>query len=452
MCSSLGVKCRRDNEIWFTFVFPCEDACTDTHAKIYPIFHWRCEGDLRVAMGCVQGGGAASRRSLAQEDGAKVSQLDARQLPTLLSVSSGPGSATSAAFANAARVEGLRSKSFKSIRSSNCDGFDSECNTSNAVATTAGSKLCPSFASKSWSSTLGSEKPIDMKLLETPAGGGFVAAFDRKPAKNFVFLVPGDEELFVGGGALNGAVGKLLQSEAGQPIAFTSQVDDDGKLLWVFDKTTCVYRRMHEKLFERSSSEIGELGELVVSTASERVDTPVSFCAARLCNQSPHPFGAAFLDIFKGDRRPYGCEKNIGLIYTAGPLGKNAKADGEGPVDPARATLVKDSPTEFLDEVSKTAMNVMCAILDYNTFHAGRLETPKIEVVRVPIISGGIFKHPDVKKHEVALALLWGIHSALAPAADSACPEVELMPCRDMTLALMMYKQALPCASKTISL
>lgn len=264
-------------------------------------------------------------------------------------------------------------------------------------------------------------------------------AYDPEQCKNFVFLVPGDEELFVGGGALNGAVGKLLLNEARQPIAFSSQTIDLDKMELVFDKETCVYRKMHEKLFAKSASDVGGL---VVGTASDCTGTPVLFSGARTCSSSKHPFGAAFVDIFEGDKRPYGCEKNIGLVYAVGPLGKNAKAEGEGPVEAERAALVKDSPEEFLQEVTNTAKNAMCAVLEYNATCAGNQKMPPIEIVRVPIIAGGVFKHPNVEKQEVALALLRGIHIALDTAEVNMRPEVELMPSPEMTTAYSMYNQA----------
>merc|ERR1712151_241960 len=129
-------------------------------------------------------------------------------------------------------------------------------------------------------------------------------------------------------------------------------------------------------------------------------------------------------------------------VYAVGPLGKNAKAEGEGPVEEDRILLVKDCPEEFLEEVTNTGKNAVCAVLEYNATHARDQERPSIEVVRVPIISGGIFKHPEVEKSEVAFALLQGIHLALASVDASVRPEIQLMPSPEMSIAYSKYMES----------
>lgn len=277
-----------------------------------------------------------------------------------------------------------------------------------------------------------------MTMLLAPEKG-FAAAYDPAPLKNFVFLVPGDEELFVGGGALNGAVGRMLR-EAGQPIAFRdARPGACGNAAPVFEKEHCVYRKMHERLFARGASGVGGEG-LVVSTESERSGTPVSFAVARRGNEL-HTLGSAFLNIFKEGQRPCGSPKNVGLLYTPGPLGRNAKAEGEGEVSEARERLVTKQPAEFLLEVSRAIENAMSVVVEYNMCHAGGDATPVIEVVRVPVISGGVFKHPDVDKYDVALAVIRGLNASLLRADKSVRPAVELMPDEDMRRAYDSLKE-----------
>jgi len=179
---------------------------------------------------------------------------------------------------------------------------------------------------------------------------------------------------------------------------------------------------------------------MVVSTPNDIGDAPLLLSAARVYSDCDKPFGAAFLNIFKVENRPHS-DKNVALLYTVGALGRNKKAEGEGVVDDARAKYVKSGVQDFLKEIYQTGRNVVQLVLEYN---ASRDETdsslPAVEVIRLPIVSGGVFIHPDTTPKEVALALLWGVSAALLDTSPSSRPEVELMPGRDMQEAYDLYR------------
>jgi len=290
---------------------------------------------------------------------------------------------------------------------------------------------------------------FDMVFATAPPNG-FAASYEKTPQKNFVFLIPGDEELFLGGGALNGAVGKVLLEHGKQPIAF--ERDMDGKYVTVkekerdvpkFDKAGCVYRRVHKALFPKARAS----RNTVIFGTSEDIaaNSALSFSCARTYSDCDKAFGAAFLDVFKKDNRPHS-NKNIGCVYTVGVLGKNAKAEGEGEVEAERAKYIKTDVHDFLNELYNIGENCTQIVLDYNaTQDHSKDAAPAVEVIRFPIVSGGVFIHPEVTPREAALALIWGIHSSMGNASQATRIDVELMPGKDMQAAYDMYRQgALP--------
>jgi len=302
-----------------------------------------------------------------------------------------------------------------------------------------------------------SERLFEMTFATAPSGS-FAAAYEAVGTSevaaggNFAFLIPGDEELFVGGGALNGAVGKLLLEKASQPIAFECV---DGKYAMItdpltgrdvpkFDKARCPYRKLHEIVFTRARREVNTM---IPATLEELAQTeaPVVFAAARCYSGSILPFGAAFLSIFEKDYRPFGAARNVALLYTVGALGVNKKAEGEGIPDPQREDVVKTDPRDFVVEIFKIGRNVMQLVMDYNAVCKNLVPSqPKVEVVRVPTVGGGTFLHPMVQPHECALSLLWGLHAALAgqqEGSSQVCPQIELMPGKPMEAAYQLYSE-----------
>jgi len=288
---------------------------------------------------------------------------------------------------------------------------------------------------------MASSEVIQMEFAVAPPGG-FASSYDKAVAGNFAFLIPGDETLFIGGGALNGAVGKLLLEEAGQPVPFDRNEDgtykkvkdSSGKDVVSYDHTHCRYMVLHQALFEHARRQAGRTfianpDDIAKSRAT------VQFAAARTYSDSVHTFGAVFLSIFTGAHRPFNEVKNVGVLYAVGPLGVNARAEGEAPPEPGRQALVKTNPAEFLEEIYKIGMNVIQVVLDANKV----LTDDKIEIIRVPIVAGGTFRNPETTPKDVGLAILWGIHDALSLVHPSLRPKVQLMPDKNLQSAYADY-------------
>eukprot|EP00811_Abedinium_folium_P035246 NODE_8055_length_1526_cov_13.993567.p1 GENE.NODE_8055_length_1526_cov_13.993567~~NODE_8055_length_1526_cov_13.993567.p1 ORF type:complete len:344 (-),score=54.55 NODE_8055_length_1526_cov_13.993567:339-1370(-) len=280
-------------------------------------------------------------------------------------------------------------------------------------------------------------QPLCMKFVPCP-GGGFPAAFEADPSGNFVMVCPGDEELFVGGGALNGAIGRILCEKAGHPIAFTP--DADGKL--VYDKEKCPYRPLHHGIFSRAHEDLTQGNEPALHHAAlselQATPLPLMYCGARTFNVDEHPFGVAILDIFgEGAARPLS-QKNIGIMYTVGPLGVNKKAEGEGEVTAEREALVIKDAAAYCEFMYNTGRNLAATTVEYNKEFSG-LNLPRIEVIRLPLVGGGTFLHPEVSKVEVALCLIWAFHHVFTSIPPEERAQVELMPSPEMQEAHARY-------------
>jgi len=285
----------------------------------------------------------------------------------------------------------------------------------------------------------GSKGPFKMTFAKAPPGG-FASSYEKVQNENFAFLCPGDEELFVGGGALNGAVGKLLFEHAKQPIQFEKTRDnkyvtvkENGKDVPKFSKDTCPYKKTQMALFNKA---LKKKRTMVIAEQSEIGSLPVLFSGGRTYSDCKHPFGSVFIHIFKPENCPFG-EQNCALLYTVGALGRNVKAPGEGVPDPARAAFVKNDAQDFLWEINQTGESTVQLVFEYNN-HASKTGLPVIKVIRLPIVSGGVFIHPDVTPKDVALALIWGAHTGLAK--NDGGLSIELMPGQPMEEAYADYQ------------
>jgi len=267
-----------------------------------------------------------------------------------------------------------------------------------------------------------------MTFAQAPPGG-FASSYEKVQNDNYAFLIPGDEELFVGGGSLNGAVGKLLFEHAKQPIQF--EKDNDGKYVTVkengkdvpkFTKDTCPYKKTQKALFDKG---LKTKNTMVIADKSEIGSLPVVFSGGRTYSDCSHPFGSVFIHIFKPENCPFGEQQNAALLYTVGALGQNAKAPGEGTPDPARAAFIKNDVKDFLYEINQTGESTVQLVFDYNQ-HAKKMNLPVIKIIRLPVVSGGVFIHPDITPKEVALALIWGAHNGLSKNGGEL--SIELMP------------------------
>lgn len=97
----------------------------------------------------------------------------------------------------------------------------------------------------------------------------------------------------------------------------------------------------------------------------------------------------------------------MGFVYVVGPNGANYDVDG------------------FLESVHKLGDNLVTALCDYNGM--AKRETakklPRVTLCRLCLVSGGVYKHKDVTKLDVAKSLLnvsrlyttFGIYTQLTP-------------------------------------
>eukprot|EP01054_Gregarina_sp_Poly1_P002942 Gregarina_sp_Poly_1__2941@NODE_1821_length_3272_cov_43_482995_g1181_i0_p1_GENE_NODE_1821_length_3272_cov_43_482995_g1181_i0NODE_1821_length_3272_cov_43_482995_g1181_i0_p1_ORF_typecomplete_len378_score41_59DUF1697/PF08002_11/7_9e03DUF1697/PF08002_11/0_024_NODE_1821_length_3272_cov_43_482995_g1181_i08862019 len=103
--------------------------------------------------------------------------------------------------------------------------------------------------------------------------------------------------------------------------------------------------------------------------------------------------GTVYIDYLKdGSKRPCHEVNNMGMLYTVGP---NGKLYGE------------NQGQEFLSDVTTTAYTLMFAVDEWNK----RYPDKSIKNIRVPLISGNIFKHPQTTAEQVAKAIREGIES-----------------------------------------
>uniref|UniRef100_A0A6C0LDM7 Uncharacterized protein n=1 Tax=viral metagenome TaxID=1070528 RepID=A0A6C0LDM7_9ZZZZ len=109
----------------------------------------------------------------------------------------------------------------------------------------------------------------------------------------------------------------------------------------------------------------------------------------RLCDflsNSLYP-GDIFIDILKNP--PCNNGANKAMLYCVGPKGMS-------------------SAENFKDAVYIVGKNIANAIYHYNNYN-NRIDTERIDYVRICLISGGNFKHDDVSRIEVAECLIKGI-------------------------------------------
>ena len=247
--------------------------------------------------------------------------------------------------------------------------------------------------------------------LATPANGSeHPTPFPAFPHQRVAVVVPGDEELFVGGDGFNGATGRQLSME--MPTAYTAGV---------FEKINCPFAPMFREAHANARLTPG----LVVLSIP---DCPSVSALYSLALDREASFGSVFLATFSGPY-PEKSPNNMAMLYCVGPLGQNRKGLHEGEVAAQRERHVHVDPREFLREVSKVGK----AIGDLVEFYNSTIEPlGRISVLRLPIVSGGVFIHPDVRPSEVGCALLRSVWPPLLAAGVT----LELMPSPAMKEAL----------------
>lgn len=217
-------------------------------------------------------------------------------------------------------------------------------------------------------------------------GAKFTATYDidEQPKGNFASVNPGNAGLKVGGGTLN--------------LQFAN---DLWNLAW---QDTDRYQGFHGALWK-----VAEAGQLVAAPAAVLALQPcllAAYCLMPL-DQSQGFQTSCFVDIFT-PKYTVGNDKNVAMIYAIGVERKHFDCD-----------------EEFLKRVEETANNVASAVVQYNALAAG-MALPILEIVRVPLISGGDFAG-KCPKEKVATALLTGLQRGIGSEATAEIvPEFNL--------------------------
>nr|PVC51008.1 hypothetical protein MACL_00001866 [Theileria orientalis] len=212
-------------------------------------------------------------------------------------------------------------------------------------------------------------------IVFSPKTANPTPLYETNPTEFVVSVDAGNPELSVGGAGVNGAFGSLFQ-EMG------------------YDLNS--FRTLFTDLLKHTRKLNNEDPTQFMATAEEP-NNHVLFSLCRIPNDSSYfkheNEGVVFVTIFK-NKFPHSNSHNLGFVYVVGPNGANYKT-----VD------------DFLDAVHKLGDNMVTALCDYNG--TAKRETakklPRVTTCRLCLVSGGIYKHPEVTKLDVAKSLLNGV-------------------------------------------
>mmetsp|Transcript_122440 Transcript_122440/g.391783 ORF Transcript_122440/g.391783 Transcript_122440/m.391783 type:complete len:353 (-) Transcript_122440:149-1207(-) len=245
-----------------------------------------------------------------------------------------------------------------------------------------------------------------LKFHFEPKPGQFSPLYLRSPERSTAACNAGDYWLYLGGGSINGAFAKLLGEV--QNLEFTGAHRKGLPL----QKD---YQELHILLLRESRERSGALVSArrlpqasALLSASRLVDC-YAVAGEAIGEEEPAytaSVGSVFVDVFDGGARPLH-ERNVAMLYVVGPKGEGAFA-GQGPL------LARD---HFLGAVRDLGKRAMLAVAQYNADQSTRLprdRLPVVEEVRWCLVSGGVFRHKDTSKLEVARATLEGMLSVPA--------------------------------------
>eukprot|EP01053_Blabericola_migrator_P007706 Blabericola_migrator_1__7705@NODE_3931_length_1420_cov_121_954915_g2432_i0_p1_GENE_NODE_3931_length_1420_cov_121_954915_g2432_i0NODE_3931_length_1420_cov_121_954915_g2432_i0_p1_ORF_typecomplete_len228_score45_68NMT/PF01233_19/0_11_NODE_3931_length_1420_cov_121_954915_g2432_i0158841 len=187
--------------------------------------------------------------------------------------------------------------------------------------------------------------------------GGYTPVWDANPPGRFASVNAGDPGLYVGGGGVN--------------LAFARS----------FGNST-FFEALHGKAVEAAGTD----GKLHKVEIPQELKSKVLHCFVKAVPSLGSVTGICIIDVLAPGLRPLS-DKNVAMVYVVGPRGKTFKAN------------------EFLHAVEVTAANMMQAVNEYNNL----VPDLSIQFMRVCLVSGGIFKHKDVTKEEVAGAIIKGL-------------------------------------------
>jgi hypothetical protein len=228
---------------------------------------------------------------------------------------------------------------------------------------------------------------------------------EDKPATFMASLNAGDEQLYVGGGAINKSFNIALTSDKNDTTLFDVStamhllcymdcynlqedegiIPDKNSRIIYLKKVNAKYSNANKAGTLHHFDEFKTGGKFANNAYFKDMYLYVS--ESRLenfVNNSLYP-GDVFIDILKTS--PYNNEANKAMIYCVGPRGESTADD-------------------FKNAVYIVGKNIANAIYHYNN----KKDTENIDYVRICLISGGGFKHKDVSRIEVAESLIKGIN------------------------------------------
>jgi hypothetical protein len=228
---------------------------------------------------------------------------------------------------------------------------------------------------------------------------------EDKPATFMASLNAGDEQLYVGGGAINRSFNIALRTDNDD-----TALNDLSVKMHLLCYMDCYNVQEDEGIIPDKNTRINYLNKVNANySIANKAGTLHHFykfkeggkfannpyfkdmylyvSESRLDNfisNSLYP-GDVFVDILKTP--PYNNEANKAMLYCVGPRGESTAYN-------------------FKNAVYIVGKNIANAIFHYNN----KKDTENIDYVRICLISGGGFKHEEVSRIEVAECLIKGIN------------------------------------------
>lgn len=268
-------------------------------------------------------------------------------------------------------------------------------------------------------------------VFEEPPTQGFPPIYLKDASDNTVSTNAGDYFLYVGGGGVNREFCRVLVQ------CLPVDAGSDAMMPMTRDYIS-EYDTLQTRLLKKSRQTGGgvvsagamQLGEYDFQTFSDECKSDMGQLEilASLCKAGPHASetdgdadastqkgselsgedkkyagstGAAFLHIFSANGRPNKCVNNIGMLYVIGPRGP--MSGGHGPV--------MEEKDQFLASMAKLGKTSMEVINAYREKVSGFEGLPDIDQVRWSLVSGGIYRHHEASKIDVAEATIRGMSS-----------------------------------------
>lgn len=247
--------------------------------------------------------------------------------------------------------------------------------------------------------------PEDFTFAEAPAPGCFTPVYPKDPGANLASMNAGDYFLYVGGSAINRAFSDALWNAGQDPrekfeylhkALLDKASEKPGELCWLRPEM------LHPKSWrDWALTDVQALCGLVPAAVPGLGSTDAQLAEIR-------PVGLVALTVFPSRKRPCGSDQNVGMVYTVGPNCGPVRKKGRRDCD-------RLSVEQFQRVLESLGHAVGATVAGYNRQRleaGGSPAPPRIDVTRVCLVSGGVYKHPDASKEQVAAALLRGLAAA----------------------------------------